>query len=164
MEILETLGLHGDSIIFYLINLAIIVVAMYFLLRKPVGKMIKTQREKLEKITTQNEELLADAEKKEKEYKKLMAEVREESMRISNEALQSANARSEEIISTAQAQADSIINLARADVVAEKERIKNEYNSAVKEMSFEIAEKILERELNEKDNSKIVENCLKGLD
>ena len=40
-EILEKLGLGGWEILFHAVNLAILIVALYFLLYKPVKKLLR---------------------------------------------------------------------------------------------------------------------------
>ena len=50
MEIFENLGLSLTSIVFHTINLVILIVALHFLLYKPVKKMIANHKAKLNDI------------------------------------------------------------------------------------------------------------------
>lgn len=163
MNIFESLGLSLTSFAFFMINLAIIVAAMYYFLRKPISKIIKDQQQKLSDIYKENEEITKSATETKKEYEKLIANVRDEAMKISSDAVSKAQVRSDEIIEAANAQAKTITELAQADIEAERARIKQEFDKSVTEMSFHIAQKILAREVNEQDNKKIIDECLKGL-
>ena len=163
MEILEKLGLNLQSFLFHMLSLAIIVFAAWFLLRKPIARMIKKQNEKLLDVANENARLISAAEESNRSIEAVKTEAKEEAMRITNIAAASAAAASDSILETAQAQAKSILETAHKEARAEFERVKEDCGRAVTDASLAIAEKILSREIDKSDNRKIVDDCIKEL-
>ena len=63
--------------------------------------------------------------------------------------------------SAARRQAKTIVDNARKEAVAENQRMKNEYQEKVSALAIAMAERVLEREVSEDDNRKIIDVCLK---
>lgn len=61
-EIFEKLGLGGWDILFHAVNLVILIVALYFLLFKPVKKIIAGHRQKLDEIYKENRRMHEETE------------------------------------------------------------------------------------------------------
>ncbi|MCH5157571.1 MAG: ATP synthase F0 subunit B [Clostridiales bacterium] len=159
-NIFETLGLNGWNILFYAINLVVLVGGLTLLLYKPIKKMLKEKRESLDNTYKENERLKAESEKIKVEYDKKEAELKVESARISAEVASAAKERADAIISEAKEQAKSIVESAKTDALYQKEQLKNEYRDSVNKLSVEIAEKLLERELSSEDNGALIEQVL----
>lgn len=155
-EILEKLGLGGWEILFHFINLVILVVALYFLLFKPVKKIIAGHRKKLDDIYSENSKMREETDALKSSYEDMKQKALEESAQISERAV----VRSGEIIEEAQRKADAIVENAQKEAIAERHRIKNELHDTVGHIAVEIAGKILEREVNEEDNKRIIDESL----
>ena len=154
-EILEKLGLGGWEILFHAVNLAILIVALYFLLYKPVKKIIANHRNKLENIRKENARLREETETF-KERCDGMKQKALESAQISRRAAE----RGAEIIEEAQNKADAILENARKEALTERNRMQHELHDSVGHIAVEIAEKILEREVSEEDNRKLIDESL----
>lgn len=155
-EILEKLGLGGWEILFHAVNLAILIVALYFLLYKPVKKIIANHRNKLEDIRKENARLREETETFKERCDGMKQKALEESAQISRRAAQ----RGAEIVEEAQNKAAAILENARKEALTERNRMQHELHDSVGHIAVEIAEKILEREVNEKDNRKIIDESL----
>ncbi|MDE6397805.1 MAG: F0F1 ATP synthase subunit B [Clostridiales bacterium] len=155
-KILEKLGLGGWEILFHAVNLILLVVALYFLLYKPVKKIIAGHRKKLNEIYEENKRMQEEKETLENEFEEMKQRAVEESAQIGERALK----RSQEIVEDAQKKADAIIESAQKEAIAEKQRMQYELHDTVGHIAVEIAEKILEREVNEKDNRRIIDESL----
>lgn len=163
-SIFERLGISWTSMLFHLVNIVILVVALYFLLYKPVKKIIYNHRQKLKDIFEENKKLNEDALEMQHKYEGLMEDAKQEAMRVSAAAAEKAQEKSDEIIRHAQAQAENIISGAKKDAEASKIRLKNEFRDSVSKAAVDIAGKVLEREVSEKDNKDIIDACLKEWD
>ncbi|MCH5350470.1 MAG: ATP synthase F0 subunit B [Clostridiales bacterium] len=159
-NLFETLGLNGWSILFYAINLVVLVGGLTLLLYKPIKKMLKEKRESLDNTYKENERLKAESEQIKSEYEKKTAELKAESARISAEVADAAKERADAIITEAKEQAKSIVESAKTDALYQKEQLKNEYRDSVNKLSVEIAQKLLERELSSEDNDALIEQVL----
>ncbi len=155
-EIFEKLGLGGWDILFHAVNLVILIVALYFLLFKPVKKIIAGHRQKLDEIYKENRRMHEETEELKNSYDEMKQNALAESARISEKAAR----RSGEIIEEAQRKADAIVENAQKEAVAERHRIKNELHDSVGHIAVEIAGKILEREVSEEDNRRIIDESL----
>lgn len=160
-NVFESLGLGWWEILFHTVNLIILVVALWFLLFKPIKKMIRKHKEKLDDVFEKNKKLEADAVTMKDEYAALIEDAKKEAVKISLEAAQNAKRKSEETIENANIQAKNIIEEAKRETKVEKERLKSDFKDAVGKLGVEIAEKVLEREISERDNNDIIDKCLK---
>lgn len=158
---LEKLGLSLYSVLFHAINLVILVVALYFLLYKPIKKMIAAHKAKLDDVFGENQRLSAEAAEAKKKGDKMLADLQQELTAAGAEATERAEKQAQVILDEAKEKADIIVDAAKKDAAAEKQRLRTEFRENVTELALEIAEKVLEREVNEKDNSELIQ---KGLD
>ena len=71
--------------------------------------------------------------------------------------------REEEIVRKAQAEAAAILDKAALDADREKDRAIGEARGEIAEMAFSIAEKVVGRELNDSDQSALVDQFIDGL-
>ncbi len=163
-SVFERLGISWTSMLFHLVNVVILIVALYFILYKPVKKIVRDHRQKLKDVFDENKKLGEEALEMQQKYEGMIEDVKREAMRVSAEAAEKAQQKSDEIIKHAQEQADNIIESAKKDVAASKLRLKNEFRDSVSKMAVDIAEKVLEREVSEKDNKDIIDACLKEWD
>ena len=159
-NLFETLGLDGWSILFYAINLVVLVGGLTLLLYKPIKKMLKEKRQSLDETYKENERLKAESEQIKSDYDKKVADLKIESARVSAEVADAAQARADAIITEAKEQAHVIVESAKNDALYQKEQLKNEYRDSVNKLSVEIAQKLLERELSDKDNEALIEQVL----
>ncbi len=154
--ILEKLGLGGWEILFHAINLVILIVALYFLLFKPVKKIIAARRKKLDDIYAENERMREEADTLKNEFDDMKQKALAESAEMSERAQERCN----EIIEEAQKKAETIIDNAQKEAIVERHRIQNELHDSVGHIAVEIAEKILQREVSEEDNKRIIDESL----
>ena len=159
-EIFEKLGISGWSILFHAVNLVILVVALYFLLYKPVKKIVANHRKKLDDIYAENARITEENETLKHEYDDMKQKAVEESAQIRKAAVE----RSNEIVAEANAKADAIIENAQHEAVAEKQRIQSELHDTVGHIAVDIAAKILEREVSAEDNKRIIDESLSEWD
>ena len=155
-KILEKLGLGGWEILFHAVNLILLVVALYFLLYKPVKNIIAGHRKKLNDLYEENRRMQEEKEALEDEFEEMKQRAVEESAQIGERALK----RSQEIVEDAQKKADSIIESAQKEAIAERQRMQYELHDTVGHIAVEIAEKILAREVKEEDNRRIIDESL----
>lgn len=159
-EIFEKLGISWQGMVFHLIALILLIVVLTLLLYNPMKKLIHNHNEKLKNIFDENDKLNDEAKDIKQKYDGALAEIKQEAVRINAQVSEKANTRAEEIITEAQESANNIMEGAKVEALAYKERLNNEFKATVSKMSVEIAGKVLEREVSEKDNKKIIDACL----
>lgn len=156
------LTINPINILLHLLNLAILVAGLWFLLFKPVKRFIKRRNENISKIVDENNKLNAEIESKKNEYEVLILEAKKELSSANEKALVMAKDKTDLIIDKAEKQAKEIIAKTHEENEAERARMLNDVKKQVAQFSVAVANKILEREISEKDNTKIIEEALKS--
>lgn len=159
-NLLEVFGLDWRSLLFYIGNFIILATVVILVLYKPVKKMLKEKRDSLDAVYGENERLKAASEEYKAESEKARAEMQLENARIAAEAASAVEKRSEEIIADAKERARAIVDAAKKEAATQKEQLKNEYRDSVNKIAVQVAEKVLEREVSDKDNSALIEQAL----
>lgn len=159
-DILEVFGLDWVSMLFYLGNFVLLIGVLVLVLYKPVKKMLKKKRESVDGVYEENEKLKAESEKLKADYEKMVENMRLENARIAAQVAESARKRADEVLAEAQAQAQAIISSAQKQTAIQMEQLTGEYRESVNNLAVQIAQKLLEREITEKDNSVLIEQVL----
>lgn len=159
-KIIESLGLNWQHMLFYAINIIILVVVLRLLIYKPIKKIIEKRREHLEYLDNENKKLNEEALELKKNYEKTIIDTKHEVSRMTEEVTKTAESKRIEILYDAQKKADEIIAKATHDMEQEKMRSANIYKQQIPDISMEIAKKIVKRELTQKDNQKVIEDAL----
>ena len=97
-------------------------------------------------------------------YEQNMKDARLEAEKLLANATRNATARSEEIIQQAQTQASQIREKATADIALEKKKAINEAKDEISGISMAIAEKVVERQLNEEDQTGLINEFINNLE
>lgn len=138
-------------------------IQMFFIkkfLFKPVREILAKRQEKADAEIRQAEADKAEAASIKATYEKNMIEAREKANDILQTAQKNAEAKSEEIIKEASAQAVSMKAKAEQDIAQERRKAVNEIKDEIGSMAMEIAGKVIEREISEKDHAKLVDEFI----
>ena len=159
----EFIGVNLWTALFTLLNtLTIIFVGKKFLF-KPVMNMIQSRQDEIDNMYTQANNVKAKAEAMEVEYTEKLSVAHQTSEKIVKEAVARGQAREEEIIRKADEEASAIMKKASADIAMEKKKAINDAKNEISGLAMAIAGKIVERELNEADQSTLIDSFINGL-
>ena len=92
-----------------------------------------------------------------------MAEAKEKANALITNAQKSAALQSEEVIQEANRQAAAIKAKAESDIEQEKKKAVNELKGEIGGMAMEIAGKVIEREISEKDHEKLIDEFISNV-
>ena len=96
-------------------------------------------------------------------YEETMKQAKAQANEILVRAQKTASTRAEEIINEAQAQAAQIKEKAAADIAMEKKKAINDAKDEISGISMAIAEKVVERQLNDADQDKLINDFINNL-
>ena len=96
------------------------------------------------------------------DYDRHMAGAREEADQLMKSALESANRRCDAIIGDAKAQADGMLRRAESEIAQERVKAFSEVKKELSGMAVDIAEQMVSRELNAKDQDKLVDEFIRN--
>ncbi len=159
-NILEVFGLDWVSILIYLGNLVLLIAVLVLVLYKPVRNMLREKRKNLDDVYQENERLKAESESLRAQYDKMVVEMKLQNAKAAAEIAEVAQNRADEILKEAQAQAEAVIGAAKKQSATQMEQLKAEYRDSVNKLAVQIAQKLLEREISEKDNAALIEQVL----
>jgi len=148
------------TFIFTLCNTGIILLLYRVFLHKPVTQMLAKRNEATRAEIDAATEAKEKAEASEKEYKALLADSKKEADKIISAATVKAREREEEIIKQAEVSAAQIVQKANEDIERERKRAVNEIKNQITELVIMAATAVTEKEINESDNAKLIEDFL----
>lgn len=105
----------------------------------------------------------AEADEIKKTYEENMKKAREEASEIVSHAQKTAEKRADEIIGQAKTQAAQIKEKAEADIAKEKKNALNQAKDEISGIAMAIAEKVVERQIDEKDQEALVNRFIENL-
>ena len=157
------IGINPRTALFVLLNtLTIFFVGKKFLFG-PVMKMITDRQKEIDDMYANADSAKADAEAMRDEYQRKLSDAQATSDRIVKEAMARGQAREEEILRKANADAAAIMDKASADIAQEKKKAINDAKNEISGLAMAIAGKVVERELNEADQAKLIDSFIDGL-
>ena len=158
------LGVNPWTALFILLNtLTIYFVAKKFLFA-PVMQMIEDRQKEIDDMYTDANTAKESAMALESAYKDKLSVATETGERIVKDAITRGQQREEEIIRQANAEASAIMDKAAADIAMEKKKAINDAKNEISGMAVAIAEKVVGRELQESDQSKLIDEFISGLE
>ena len=159
----EFLGVNPWTALFVLLNtLTIFFVAKKFLFG-PVMRMIEDRQNEIDGMYSDAGKARQDAEAMRSEYAARLSDAHEARDRIVKEAVARAQHREEEIIRQANADASAILEKASADIALEKKKAINDAKDEISSLSMAIAEKVVERQLSDADQQKLINQFISNL-
>lgn len=137
------LNIDIQQILLHMLNFAILVAAVYFLLYNPIKKFMDNRNnlfDERENALKENEE---KAEKAKKEYEEKLSSVQSEADEIKSNAEKQANEEAKKIISDAENKASEIVSEARAKATREHDDIISSAYGEITKLAQEEAEKVV---------------------
>lgn len=158
------IGFNPWTALFTLLNLVLTFLILKKFLFKPVNKMIDDRQKEIDDIFAEAEDAKQKAETMRADYDRKLAEAKETSAQIVSDATREANRRSDEIIRQAKADADALRDKAGADIALERKKALNDVKGDISRIALDIAEKVVERELNAADQDRLIERFLRDME
>ena len=125
--------------------------------------VIDARREAADREIQDAETAKAEAQMIRQTYEEKLQEAKDQADKLLLDAQKSATARSEEIIGQARQQAAQIKTKASADIAQEKKKALNDAKDEISVIALAIAGKVVGRELNAADQSKLVDSFIEEL-
>ena len=164
MELYQALiTLDGWTFLAQICNLMIQLVFFNKFLLKPIKQVIADRKAKADSEIADAQKLRTEAEAMKAEYEQNLQNARTEANQIVATAQKTATARSEEIVGEARAQAAALKQKAEADIAQERKKAVNEVKDEIGGIAMEIASKVVEREISEKDHKDLIDEFIKNV-
>lgn len=159
----EFLNINFFTALFTLANTVALFLVLKKFLFKPVMKMITDRQKEIDDLYDDAGRSKAEAAKLEQEYRQKLEAAAQTGERMVKEAVARGQSREEQIVRQANAEADAIRAKAASDIAQEKKKALNEAKNEISDLALTIAGKVVGRELNGEDQSKLVDRFIDEL-
>ncbi|MBU4388443.1 MAG: F0F1 ATP synthase subunit B [Proteobacteria bacterium] len=141
-------------------NFAVLVGALFFLLRKPVAQFFSSRIKGIEDQLNELETKKKDAEQTLEKYKEKLAKLDQEGKKIVDDYIRQGNEAKERILKEAESAADKLKEQARRNIDYEINQAKLRLKEEVLEKAMVKAEEMIKNELTIEDHDRLVDEYL----
>lgn len=159
-KVTDFFSIDLGTIIPTLLNTLIMFLVLKHFLFKPVNAVLDKRKAEVQKTYDDADEANKIAEEYKAEYTQKISGAKEESARIIDIATKRANSRSDEIITEAKAEAKHIVANAHSEIEKEKKIAVNEIKDEITGMVFDVAGKVVNKQLSCDDNERLIEEFI----
>lgn len=154
------LGIDWVKILMHLIVFVVLMTGLTFLLYKPVLKFIKKRQDTIQEGLDKGKQMQEEAESLKAEYDAKLAACDQE---IADKQ-KTAQAELDAYVEVQKQSADHDIAALKAkaqeDIAQERQNAVEEMRGEVVDVAIKLTEELLEKEISEEDNSKLIQDCL----
>ncbi|MBO4353635.1 MAG: F0F1 ATP synthase subunit B [Clostridia bacterium] len=158
---LDIISINLWSILISLANLLIIFLLLKKFLFKPVKKTFAVRSAQVDKIYDDANAAKAEAEANKTLYEQKLAGAKDEAEEILSTARERADRMSDEIVGQANAKAAAKVKRAEEEIAQEKKKAMSEIKNEISTISVDIAEKLIGREIDERDHDELIDKFIK---
>ncbi len=159
----QFIGVNFWTALFVLLNTLAIYFVAKRLLFKPVHKIITDRQAEIDGMYSDATRAKTEAEQMAKDYRQKLRDAQQTSERLMKEAAERGLKREVEIVKNAREQAEAILSRASEDAINEKKKALTSAKDEISSIAMAMAEKVIERELTEEDQAKMVDNFINEL-
>ncbi len=145
------------SIGLHVLNVVVMFVVLKLLVYKPILKFMKAREhsfsDKVDELDGREKQLLQQKE----QYEHMLAEAHNEAAELITKSNEMARDHAREILDNAKEHARDLVVRAKKEIEVEKAQARQDMRTQIAEMSIQIAEKVLAREISLEDNHKIID-------
>ncbi len=163
MQTQELVTIIPWTFIAQILNLFIQMYLIKRFLFKPINAMLDKRKAMADAEIQQARREKNEAMTLKSSYENSLTQAKAEANSILQNAQKDAAARSEAIINDAQSQAAHLKAKAEADILQEKKKAVNDIKNEIGGIAMEIAGKVVEREINEEDHKKLIDEFIENV-
>ncbi|MCR5161141.1 MAG: F0F1 ATP synthase subunit B [Lachnospiraceae bacterium] len=160
MQVQQLVGIVPWTFIAQILNLFLQAYLIKRFLFKPINEILAKRKAMADAQLRDAETARTEAEAIKAEYEKDMAEARSKASDIIVSAQKTATAQSDKILQEATAAAAALKEKAQNDIEQEKKKAVSEIRSEIGGIAMDIAGKVIEREINEEDHKKLIDEFI----
>jgi F-type H+-transporting ATPase subunit b len=146
------------------ISFAVLVFLIWRFVGPALQKTVEARQQAITGRLDEAEQAKQEAESLLEDYRKQLADARSEANRIIEEARKTADSLRKDMSAKAESEADQIVRRARQEVSAERERAIQELRDEVAQISLDLAEKVVEQNLDHDLQKNLVDRYLRELE
>lgn len=157
------LEVHGGLLVWTWITFLLVLFILSRTVWKPLLSMLEEREDKITRSLDDAEKAAEKARLANEEFEIKLEEARRQAMTIVSDSKEKAEKIKNDILDEARQKSQSLLNDAENKIAAEKEKALLEIRSEVADISLQIAEKIIARNLDDKANRTLIDESLKAI-
>jgi len=142
----------------------VLLLIVFYVAYKPVKELIKKRGDYVEGKMDNAEKMEKEAEEKSALAEQAISKSRKEAIEIVEKAKEDANREREIITKKAKEEADNEVLRAKEEIAQEIEKSKDDIHREIVSVALDASKKVLSREVNNKDNEKLIDDFISDLD
>ncbi len=154
---------HGGTLFWSVITFVLLLLVLKKVAWAPIIGALESRETEINEALKNAEKARDNTEKASQEYNDLISKARSESQQMLSESKISAEKIRQDIKENAENEAKSILENAKNQINAEREKAIQEIKSVVVDFSLQAASKVIEKNLDSKDNLKIIDDAIEGI-
>jgi F-type H+-transporting ATPase subunit b len=163
---------HSDNIlipdkpevIWGIICFVVVFLGLYFLAFPGIRKAMKAREDRIRGSLESAEEAKSEADRILDDYRAKLADARNESNTIIEEARRTAESMRKDLIARAQTEAEEVVVRARESITAERNQAVDEVRRQAASFSVELAERIVKRNIDRDAQARLIEEYINELE
>ncbi len=163
MQSLSIISVNIWQVLISFANLAILTWILKKFLFKPVKKVVDARRETIDSAYARADEAEAKANENRERYEAAMAAAKQTADQMISQAARDAERRGARIEGEARERAQEIRKQAEADALLEKKKAEDDIRKEIADVSAQLTEKLLEREIRPEDHRELIDSFLHEL-
>ncbi len=148
------------TFIIQICNLFIQVYLIKKFLFKPINEILEKRKNLADKAIREAREAQSEAETLKEQYESSLTNAHAEAAQIVSDAQKEAQTKADNLVREAQEEAAGIKARAAADIEQEKKKAINEAKDEIGGLAMDIAGKVVEKEINEADHKKLIDDFI----
>lgn len=152
------MGINPLDVVIHIINIVVLFVILRVLLYKPIYKFMQKRAERIQGELDEAQKNQQIAEELKQKYNDSLQSAQVEASEQAAQIIRKASSEADSIVAAAQKEGERIVAEAAKKAEENRKKALSDAKEDIKELSLDIAEKILAREINESDNSKIIDD------
>ncbi|MBQ4617270.1 MAG: F0F1 ATP synthase subunit B [Clostridia bacterium] len=163
VQSLDVISVNIWHIVISLANLVLLFLLVKKFLYKPVLKVMEARRREIQEGYDAADAAQAEADANKAHWDEKMLSAQEKADAMIQDAADTAKLRSNKILADAKDRADSIVAEAQTQAALERKNAEAGIRREIAVVSTEIAEKMLEREINDDDHRQLIDSFLEKI-
>jgi len=154
---------HGGTLFWSVITFVLLLLVLRKVAWEPIISALESREAEINEALKNAEKARDNTEKASQEYNDLINKARSESQQMLTESKISAEKIREDIKENAEKEAKNILENAKKQIATEREKAIQEIKSVVVDFSLQAASKVIEKNLDSKDNLRIIDDAIEGI-
>lgn len=160
---MDFLSIDVGTILFTLINTGLIFLAFKMILFKRIDAILEQRQKEVKDVYAKADTALASANSDKEKYAQAISGAKEEADTIIRRAEKIAQKQGDSILNKARQEASAVREKASLETEREKNLAKAELQGEISELAMELAEKIMEKEINPADHERLINDFIQNI-